>query len=312
MKYRRITIVTLALFVAGCNMPLARDVESVIEEEIARESKESAQGADSESQNADQAESQDEKEVPPGYGQSRIEYDHEFGFNAMADGAGLMMEIKIDDYVSLQQQEVGIGPYWCKGETIDWVYRKFTGENQLIVQGTGLFSAGDEACSCVFSDVVDVMIEGITHSGLQNPDDECHSEFFSAEFNEEWYISPDWTCACDDPEKNFIAETNMEQILQVTPPGLSDKTLRFIFTCPGSFRQESFKDPTGVGTGSYQWTWRPGFDEGKNSVSTQPLEAGDWSQFPDGAPDCAWVHEPQWGPPLSSIDPGVTEWHKSE
>lgn len=313
MVKRRLNI-TIGLFLLGgiilslsCTGPYSQAVNPVSTEEMQLATSESALGSDEgEDQGSDT--DQGNREFPPGYGESRIEYDHEFTFDMMFDGKGLRLEINVEDYVPINNVAAGYGNYWCNGENLTgWVYYKYKGEKQLQVNGTGLFSSGDESCSCEFSDKIDVSIEGITHSEKRNPGDQCDNMHISVAFDETWYSDPDWTCSCDDPDHNPIAEMNMEQIPGVVPPGLSEKTLRFDYICPGQFREENMI--SGIGKGVYQWTWRPGNDENKTDpMSTQqPIEL-DEDLFPDGPPSCVQVYEPQWGPALSSIDNGVTEW----
>lgn len=300
-----------AMLAAACNTPVSRQARSA-------DPSEKDTGASSGGENADDGQSQDqsgsgdqeEREYPPNYGNRRVEYNHKSVFNAMIGGQGLQMEFNIKGDVPLQETAIGYGPLICNGQTIDWPYEKLHGSSTVTIEGSGTFSAGDENCACTFTDTIDANINGITFSKFFHEGDACQTQFVALQFNDKWYTNPDWSCSCSEPEKNPIAERNMNQIPAFQPPGLAEKTLIFNMDCPGTFRQDQLIDPTGTGNGYYEWTWRPGNDEvkGPDAVVTQTYDEVDNDEFPMGPPSCVWVAEPEWGPPLSSIDPGVTTW----
>jgi hypothetical protein len=250
------------------------------------------------------------KTYPPNYGQPRIEYDHQFSLDAMQGGGGLKMEIHVTGDVPMNLEASGWGQRTCSGETLQWPYLKLHGENQVRVVGSGTFSTGDEGCSCTLAAVIEVKAQGMTHAMPASAGAGCESIFVSIQLDETWYKNSDWTCSCSDAEDNPIAEMAMERMPAVVPPDLAEKTIRFDYYCPGSFRQEQLADPTGTLKGHYIWTWRPGMDEvkGDRAVVTLTTEDLDIQLFPQGAPSCASSSEAVFGPPLPSIDSGVTEW----
>lgn len=300
-----------AVLIASCNLPSSPQVRSAGEAEKGSAVSSGGQndgGGDSQDPSA--SGDQPGRSVSPNYGTRRVEYNHQSGFNAMMGGRGLQMQFKVQGDVPLSTTASGYGPLICNGQTIDWPYQKVHGSNKVTITGTGTFSTGDESCACEFTDAIDGQIEGITFSKFFHEGDQCQTEFIALQFKDTWYTKPEWSCSCSDPDDNPIAEANMEQIPPMQPPGLSEKTLIFNMNCPGTFRQDQLIDPTGTGQGYYEWTWRPGNDEatGPNAVSTHTIDELDNDIFPMGAPSCVWVAEPEWGPPLSTIDPGVTTW----
>jgi len=313
MKKKHLLIFAVAvlllcsLYLTSCNTPLDLGPEPGAGE---GEPSNLSGGGNISAENQDAGGSSDNQTYPPNYGKRRIEYDHQFSLNAMQGGGGLEMEITVSGNVPLKMVAIGEGPMECEGKTILWPLEKLQGESKVEVKGTGTFSTGDESCSCKLSTSIEVKAQGITHPMRANADDGCDTIFLSVQLDETWYTNPDWTCTCSDADDNPVAEMGMERMPAVTSPDLSEKTLRFTYPCPGSFRQEQLTDPTGTLKGRYIWTWRPAIDESKGgrAISTLTTEDLDITQFPQGAPSCAWVREAVFGPPLSSINPGVIEW----
>ncbi len=247
----------------------------------------------------------DERKFPPGFGDTRLEYNHLIKFDQTLGSMGLKIEVEIIDYVPINYIEVGEGPRRSGGDTQDWVFFKVSGDKELQVNGKGFFIYGGETCDCKFSDTIDVSIEGITHP-VWGPEN-CDDIVVSLAFNETWYTNPEWVCDCEDPVKNVLADM-FAQIPSGSPPGIEEHTMQFSTGCPGQYLEEYF---VGMGgTGTYRWTWRPGDNERGDPFVTQSAPAIDQDIYGwGGPPSCVSSGGGgHWGPPLSSIDNGVLEW----
>ena len=72
----------------------------------------------------------DERKFPPGFGDTRVEYNHLVKFEQTIGEIGLKTEIEVIDYVPISYTAIGLAPRRCGGETMDWPFFKLQGENE--------------------------------------------------------------------------------------------------------------------------------------------------------------------------------------
>jgi len=100
---------------------------------------------------------------PYGYGAPRIVYEHHFTFNYSGGSTNLNMQINVKGHVPLHDAFAGES----SSSVCNWTgykpnYFKFNGSGKIDVTGSASFGTGDNACTCQFSDKVDVVADAVT------------------------------------------------------------------------------------------------------------------------------------------------------
>jgi hypothetical protein len=250
--------------------------------------------------------------IPAGHGQVRVEYDHHFNFDVSLSNTQINFETKVNGFVPLNVVQNGLGHSDCEPSATKIVYEQLSGKSKIDVTGSAAYSTGDGGCFCNFNDKIDVQANGKTTYDEGQYDGHCAlQKRINIQLKEKWYTAPKWQCKCDDPDDEEMAAKMMASIPAIGNPELEKQTIKFNYLCPGTYLEEQFTDPTGYGSGSYRWTWRPSFDEPSDpgrAVPTQGALSLDPDLFPGGQPSCIEAAVAEWGPPLESIVQPVTEW----
>jgi hypothetical protein len=285
-----ITII-LVLLLSSCNLPFQQPTQDLVSQSQALSDTES---------------------IPKGLQQIRVEYDHHFKFDIPLGEMLVNFETKVKGFVPLKLENIGSGPSDCDPNFPTLVYEQLSGYSKIDVTGSATFSSEDVSCSCEFNDKIDVEANGKTTFEDGQFEGRCvDQKRINVQLKEKWYIAPKWQCQCADPDQELMADKIMASIPAISNPELEKKTLKFNYLCPGTYIEEQFADPSGYGSGSYLWTWRPGFDEERDpgrAVPTQGALSIDQELFPEGQPSCIDNAVAEWGPPIENIVQPVTKW----
>jgi hypothetical protein len=243
----------------------------------------------------------------PGYGQRRVEYGHHFTF----DLPRLHVNIQVSGYVPLNVVQNGTGTSDCE-PGVELLYEQLSGSSNVNIAGSAEFISGDKRCSCELSDTVEVEASAKTFYEEGQYEGRCALQYRTGvQLREVWFTSPHWRCRCDDPEAEPLVQMALSSTPAIANPYLEGRTIVFDSLCPGSYLEEEFADPTGFGSGTYRWTWRPGSDEpsepGQGFPTYEPYSL-DSDLYPSGQPSCVSVAQAHWGPALDAIVQPVTEW----
>lgn len=252
----------------------------------------------------------------PGYGAGeRLAYDHNINFNWSGGTTTVRMQIMVKGTVPLQATQNAIGPWECKGRTLDGMFEQMTGSGTIPIQASADWSNSDKSCSCSLADSLEVDVLGKTFYEWRPQDIDCPMRMIALQLKENWYTKHAWSCVCDDPDDAIDAETNMAMFPAVGNPELEKKTMIFSAGCPAESTLESnLADPTGTGSGTYRWSFYPGVNEPQDPgrrVNQPDPRAQDPSQWENEEPivgfgTCAGG---RWGPPIESIVQPVSEWN---
>jgi len=240
-------------------------------------------------------------------GVTRLEYDHNFSF-LYPGGETVQVDVTVTGEIPLTTTQGGLGPA-IECVLGDTPYFVDTGSGKVDFVGTAQFSSGDDShCSCTLADSVDVNIVGKTFFEWQNPGDKCPQPRIALQLKEQWFTDHNWQCSCTDEDdtRTMQVEQSMAMFPITGNPELEEQTLVFPYLCPAeSTLEANLTDPSGLGTGSYRWTFSSGINEGPDRYKLGPSYEG-WEPGMDEEPThCA---PGEWGPSLDSINQPVTEW----
>jgi hypothetical protein len=243
----------------------------------------------------------------PGYGNARLEYNHHFTFNYSGSNT-VKMEITVKGMIPLNPTQTAFAEYQCRGDTVTGAYQELSGTGTVPFQASADFTSGSKHCSCSLPDSIEVNILGKTFYGwLADPG--CQTAMVALQVKEKWFSDHKWQCTCNTPEEaeKMHVEENMAMFPMVGNPELEKKTMVFPLLCAEESSLEAeLQDPVGLGSGSYQWTFRSGMNEpgdpGQRARQPNPL-AQDQDQWENGEPIIGfggWLPG-MWGPALESI-----------
>lgn len=276
-------IVLVSVIVTGCNMPRAKDDSKYASESQAL-SGGGGQGT--------------------GAGTMRLEYDHNLNFDFSGSNS-VHMAITIKGEVPLTITEIGIGAAQ-KCIDGDTPYFQMSGSSTIPFEATADITSGEDHCSCSFPDSIEVNILGKTYYEWLKPGDKCPQPRVALQVKEKWFTEHNWQCTCDDPKKTDHFEESMAMFPMVSNPELEKQTMVFPFWCPAiSTLRATTLDPTGMGSGSYQWIFSSGINEGADRYKLGP-SFENWE--PGMSTEPIQCIPGEWGPPLESITQPVKDW----
>ena len=255
-----------------------------------------------------------------GYGSERLEYDHNFAFDFSGSNNTVHVEITVKGVIPVTTTQNAMGPWECVDRTLDGLYEQVSGSATIPFQGSADWTSGDDHCSCSLADSLQVNIMGKTYYEWLQADEDCPTRMIALQVKEKWFTEHEWQCVCDDPrktEKLHVAES-MAMFPSVANPELEKKTMIFPIGCPEeSSLEATLSDPSGMGSGSYRWTFRSGVNEpsdpGRRVNQPNPL-AQDADQWSGDTPIVGFGTCPpgEWGPPLESIVQPASKWFPIE
>jgi hypothetical protein len=286
LSTRVVTLLMVGILgISGCNMPGAKQDSNYASQSQA------LSGVGSQS---------------AGEGTMRLEYDHNFSFDYGGSNT-VHMDITIKGEVPLTITQIGVGATLkcIDGET---PYFQMSGSSTIPFEATADFTNGDKHCSCSLPDSIEVNILGKTYFEYLTPEIKCPQPRVALQVKEKWFTEHKWQCVCDDPDdtKKLHVEESMAMFPMVGNPELEKKTMVFPFMCPGeSTLRATTLDPTGMGSGSYQWIFSSGINEGPDRYKLGP-SFENWK--PGMSTEPIQCFSGEWGPSLESIPQPVREW----
>lgn len=237
---------------------------------------------------------------------TRLEYDHNFSF-VYPGSSSVQMEVAVKGAIPLTPTQIGLGPTikCVEGET---PYFQESGSASIPFEASAEWGAGDDHCTCSLPDSIEVNILGKSYFEWLTPGDKCPQPRIALQVKEKWFTEHQWQCTCDDPEQteHLRVEVAMAMFPMVGNPDLEKKTMVFPFGCPAvSTLEETLSDPSGMGSGTYRWTFSSGINEGPGRYKLGPSFEG-WE--PGMSTEPIQCISGEWGPPLETIVQPVREW----
>lgn len=244
---------------------------------------------------------------PYGYGTSRVVYEHNFDFIFSGGSSSMQMNTSVKGFVPMDVTKAGEGSPVCDWGDYKPNHLLYSGKGKVDVTGSAFMGDDDDSCSCTISNKIDVTADAVTTFEALIDNGKCYERTtINIRLDETWYTKPNWKCTCTDPDDAPEAEQQFNAMPSIPNPDLKEKTLQFNYYCDGSYIDEDLADPSGIGTGTYMWTWY----SGKNETANPPTNPGGLAQDPsqEPIPDCS---EGRWGPSLDSIMPAIT-WYNQK